>query len=63
MPTVLLWVIRAVGGVLLARAVRRASQQVNAELRDREAGTFGEPAREAIPTLKRDPKTGVYRPM
>jgi hypothetical protein len=49
-----------VGAAALARFVKHEWQRVNAELHPRETSPerFD---RDRLPTLKRDPKTGVYR--
>ena len=63
LPPLLLWTIGAAVGVVAARLVLREWQRVNAMLHpvDDEA-RLRRAAAGAIPTLRRDPRTGVYRP-
>ena len=59
MPPLILWMLGAAGAALAGRWLYRESQRVNAELHPEQ-----KPAeeRQAVPQLKRDPSTGVYRP-
>jgi hypothetical protein len=51
----------ALGGLAVVRWAYRAALRVNRELE--EARRVGEPTRSSdIPTLRRDPDTGAYRP-
>jgi hypothetical protein len=59
MPQALLLVLGAIGAAVAAKLIAREWQRVNDEL-DR---ARGEPARESLPVLKRDPVTGEYRPV
>jgi hypothetical protein len=58
---VIVWTLAAVGAAALAKVLAREWQRVNAEL-DAHGRTAETVAREHIPTLRRDPHTGVYRP-
>jgi hypothetical protein len=58
---VIVWTLAAVGAAALAKVLAREWQRVNAEL-DAHGRTAETVAREHIPTLRRDPRTGVYRP-
>jgi hypothetical protein len=61
-PPVVVWALGAVGAAVLARFVRSEWQRVNAELHAREAKASQERIdRSKLPTLKRDPVTGIYR--
>jgi hypothetical protein len=65
MPAILLWVAGALGGAVLAVVLAREARRVNAELAAEEArqrATREPPPRGSIPTLRRDPRTGEYRP-
>jgi hypothetical protein len=75
LPPVIAWTLAAVGATALARVLVKEWRRVNAELDAQELqaqelnaqGRAGheraaEPAREQRPTLRRDPRTGVYRP-
>ena len=59
-PPLVIWALGAVGAAALARAVKHEWRRVNAELHP-----FKTPRshtdRDYIPTLRRDPRTGVYR--
>lgn len=59
MPLVLVGVLGAVGGAMLARVILREVKRVNAELA--EIRSKGD-AVEVRPTLRRDPESGEYRP-
>jgi hypothetical protein len=58
MPFVLVGVLGAVGGALLARVFLRETGRINAELAEIRGKTN---AAEARATLRRDPETGEYR--
>jgi hypothetical protein len=51
----------ALGGLALVRWAYRTAVRVNQELEEARLARSAETARE-IPTLRRDPKTGAYRP-
>jgi len=59
-PTVIAWMLGVAGVAVLAKAVSRQWRNVNATLHPEEARpeTF---AREKLPTLRYDPRTGMYR--
>lgn len=62
-PPVFAWMLGAVGAAAVARWVMRETRRINSELDRMRAEPPGETAgRDALPTLKRDPKTGEYRP-
>jgi hypothetical protein len=51
------------GGLAVVRWAYRAVQQVNRELEEARLARLAEAARSGdIPTLRRDPTTGAYRP-
>ena len=60
LPPVIVWTLAAVGAAALAKVLAKEWQRVNAELDAHERAEAV--AREQIPTLRRDPRTGVYRP-
>lgn len=61
MPPVFLWALGAAGSALIARWAMREARRINEEL-DAARGEKAEAVRrEAIPTLRRDPRTGTYR--
>lgn len=63
MPPVLLWTVGVVGAIALVKFIRREYRRVNEELdQARMAPVASKAERAQHPTLKRDPRTGVYRP-
>jgi hypothetical protein len=61
LPPVIVWTLAALGAAALAKVLAKEWQRVNAEL-DAHERTGETAVRENIPTLRRDPQTGVYRP-
>jgi hypothetical protein len=60
-PPVIAWTLAAIGAVALSKVLAREWRRVNAELDAHERAT--KPAgRDELPTLRRDPHSGVYRP-
>jgi hypothetical protein len=62
LPAVLAWTLGAVGAAALAKVLAKEWQRVNATLHARDVKPAEEVAREKLPRLRRDPRTGVYRP-
>jgi hypothetical protein len=63
MPPVLAIALGLMGAAALARWCFREVQRANAELDDIRAVPPAEPIdRGSLPTLRRDPRTGEYRP-
>ena len=63
MPPVVIFALGMVGAAALVRWCSKEVQRVNAELDSARARATVEPVdRNALPTLRRDPKTGEYRP-
>ncbi|HTV36777.1 MAG TPA: hypothetical protein VMF12_10135 [Xanthobacteraceae bacterium] len=63
MPPVLAVTLALMGTAALVRWCMRESHRVNHELDDIRAKASVEPVdRNALPTLRRDPRTGEYRP-
>ena len=63
MPPVFVLALGVMGAAALVRWCFKEVQRVNAELDHlRERGAVGSVDRAAMPTLKRDPETGEYRP-
>jgi len=66
MPTFLLsplvkWTLVAAGGAMVVHWVVKETRRINEELeRARRAARISD--RESMPTLRRDPRTGEYRP-
>ena len=62
-PPLFVWALGALGAAAVVKVVAREWRRVNAELDEEEKNApAAEPAIEALPKLKRDPDTGVYRP-
>ena len=61
LPPVISWTLAAIGAVAISKVLAREWRRVNEELdaQERAAGTV---ARDQLPTLRRDPQSGVYRP-
>jgi hypothetical protein len=55
------WALGALSAVVVAKVVAKEWQRINAELHPSEPIAEA-PAREEIPVLRRDPKSGVYQP-
>jgi hypothetical protein len=60
-PALLAWTVGALGAAVIARFLVKEHQRVNADLDAARARAHARPD-DPRPTLKRDPKTGVYRP-
>ncbi len=61
LPPVIAATLAAIGVVALSRVLAREWQRVNAEL-DANERAAAAAARRDVPTLRRDPVTGEYRP-
>ena len=55
------WVLGALGAAMVAKVVAKEWQRINEELHPGEP-VADAPAHESIRVLRRDPKSGVYRP-
>jgi hypothetical protein len=63
MPPVFAFTLGLMGAAVLVRWCARETHRVNAELDNIRGTAAAEPVdRGALPTLKRDPRTGEYRP-
>ncbi len=62
MPPVIVWTIGAIGATLIARLVAREWRRANADLERMRTVPVSKGERDRLPTLRRDPRTGVYRP-
>jgi hypothetical protein len=60
-PPVLGWTLGILGSAMVARVLAKEWRRVNDEL-DAGASLRTAPVRENIPMLRRDPKSGIYRP-
>ena len=61
-PPLLGWTAVAVAVVALSRAAMKEWRRVNALLGGHNAAPPDQVRPEVIPTLRRDPRTGIYRP-
>jgi hypothetical protein len=59
-PPVMVWALGALGAAVVAKVVAREWRRVNEHLHPGAPVTEA-PAPEKIPTLRRDPQSGVYR--
>jgi hypothetical protein len=62
LPNLVAWTLSALGTVLMIKLVGREWQRVNAELDRAHPLRVRDPERSRLPTLQRDPRTGVYKP-
>ena len=64
LPAALGWTLAAAGAAAAAKLVVKEWQRINAALHAQDAApaTVEKRARESFPMLRRDPRTGVYRP-
>ena len=60
-PPLIGWALGALGVAVVAKTLVKEWQRINDELHPSEPMREA-PAREKIPVLRRDPKSGVYRP-
>jgi len=56
------WTIGAVAAVAVVKLLKKEWRRVNAELDRSRPVRVTDPERAALPELRRDPATGVYRP-
>jgi hypothetical protein len=61
-PPVFGWTAGLVAAVALTRVLIKEWRRVNEVLHPRKVATNDRVRRDAIPTLRRDPRTGIYRP-
>lgn len=63
LPALLTWTLGTLGAVVLARFVAKEHRRVNGELDEMRGTPVMEKAdRREYRTLRRDPRTGIYRP-
>lgn len=60
-PPLIAWTLGAVGAVFLSKLLAREWRRVNDEL-DAQRRAAEQMRQQEIPTLRRDPRTGVFRP-
>ena len=59
LPPMIVWALCALGAAVVAKVVAKEWRRVNEHLHPGESVT--EAAPEKIPTLRRDPSSGIYR--
>jgi len=62
LPFIAALTIGAVGAVVLVKLIKKEWRRVNTELDQARPVRVTDPERAALPELRRDPTTGVYRP-
>ena len=62
LPSIVAWTLGVIGAVVVTRLISREWQRVNAELDQAHPVRVTDPERARLPTLRRDPVTGEYRP-
>jgi hypothetical protein len=63
MPPLIVWAVGALGGAAVVRWALREARRINSELEQAHLAQAAEAAhRGQVQTLRRDPRTGVYRP-
>lgn len=63
MPPLIAWGVGMLGGAALVRWAVKEAQRVNRELEEARLARMRQTMQaERIPTLRRDPVTGAYRP-
>ena len=60
-PPLVLWTLGALGAAALVRLIAKEHRRVNAELERVRTTPVQRDEREKYRTLRRDPRTGVYR--
>ena len=62
LPPIIAWTLGAIGAVVVMKLISREWQRVNTELDEAKPVRVTDPERARLPTLRRDPATGEYRP-
>ena len=62
LPSLVAWTLGAIGAVVMMKLITREWQRINAELDQARPVRVTDPERARLPTLRRDPRTGEYRP-
>ena len=62
MSEIVAFALGTIGAVVLVKLFNREWRRVNADLDRANPARVSEPERAGIPTLRRDPVTGEYRP-
>ena len=62
LPSLVAWTLGAIVAVVKMKLITREWQRINAELDQARPVRVTDPERARLPTLRRDPRTGEYRP-
>ncbi len=62
MPPIVAGAFAAAAAAVVAKIVANEWRRINAVLHPQEPELVREPVRRNFPTLRRDPRTGIYRP-
>jgi hypothetical protein len=62
LPPLVAWTLGAIGAVVVMKLITREWQRINNELDQARPVRVTDPERARLPTLRRDPVTGEYRP-
>jgi len=62
LPPIIAWTLGAIGAVVVMKLISREWQRVNAELDAARPVRVTDPERAGLAMLRRDPRTGEYRP-
>ena len=62
LPPLVAWTLGAIGSIVVMKLIGREWQRINAELDQARPVRVTDPERARLPTLRRDPRTGEYRP-
>ena len=62
LPPIVAWTLGAIGAVVVMKLINREWQRINGELDQARPARVTDPERARLPTLRRDPVTGEYRP-
>ena len=62
MPPIVAGAVAAAAAAVVAKMVANEWRRINAMLHPQEPVLVKETVRQNLPTLRRDPRTGIYRP-
>ena len=62
LPPLVAWTLGAIGAIVVMKLISREWQRINGELDRARPVRAADPDRARLPTLRRDPVTGEYRP-
>jgi hypothetical protein len=62
LPPFVAWTLGAIGAFVVLKLISREWQRINGELDNARPVRVTDPERARLPMLRRDPRTGEYRP-